>query len=422
MHRISKATSVFGLSRMNALLDFCGNPQNSLKTVHVAGTKGKGSTAAMLASILKESGLKTGLYTSPHLLDIRERIQINGYMIPEAEVVKHLNRLEPYLLKAGNGGGTYSPTFFETFTVIAFLHFLEQKCDISVIEVGLGGRLDATNVVTPEACGITPVSFDHMDKLGKRLWQIAGEKAGIVKQGIPVVSGVQQEEALQVIREKCKELAAPLKVVGEDVTISSSGKTFGVKTWKQTYDGLVVPLLGSHQRENAATAVALAEILREKGLAVSEAGIRSGIKNVDWPGRIQVIAHSPEIIIDGAHNEASARALTDTLASLPRRRTIFIVAIARDKDIAGIARTLAQSGDEFITTRTENPRAALPEDLAEAFKRESQKPVSSAVTPEKALELARSKADANTRICCTGSLYLVGELIRITAPSAPAKI
>ena len=412
MHRVTKATSVFGLSRMNKLLGYLGNPHRALRAIHIAGTKGKGSTAAMTASICQAAGLKAGLYTSPHLLDIRERIQINGEWIPESEIVRHMNRMLPYLEQAEKGGETYAPTFFEIFTVIAFLHFLESNVEISVVEVGLGGRLDATNVLEPLACAVTPVSFDHTDKLGTELWKIAGEKAGIIKQGVPVVAGVQAPEALDVIRAKCREKSAPLHEVGGDISVAPVKDGCVVRSWGGEYL-LKVPLLGWHQRENAATAVGLVELMRESGFAIPAEAIVRGIAQLNWPGRIQTISTLPEIIVDGAHNHVSIKALLDALATLPPKRTIFVVAIARDKDIPPMLDLLVKAGDEFVATNTRNPRALPAEELGRMLAERSGKRVTVSDNPRKAFELARTNATPDVRICFTGSMYLAGDILAL---------
>jgi dihydrofolate synthase/folylpolyglutamate synthase len=422
MHRVTKATSVFGLSRMNKLLDHCGNPHERLRAVHIAGTKGKGSTAAMLASILRRAGLRVGLYTSPHIYDVRERIQIDGEWIPEDAVVRWLNELRPYLDVAAKGGETYAPTFFETFTVIAFLHFLDQATDVAIFEVGLGGRLDATNVLRPLACAITPVSFDHTDKLGNTLDRIAGEKAGIVKEGVPVVCGVQQPEALHVIRSRCSERDAPLHVVGEDVTLTGESTapfqcgglspSFAVRTWRREIGELSVPLLGRHQRENAAVAVGLADLLCEAEIEVPDAAVRDGLAAVRWPGRIQIVAENPEVIIDGAHNPASVTVLLDALAELPERRTIFVFGAAADKDIPTMLSLLAPAADAFVFTRTANPRAAEPMRLLGILAQlGADAPAESAATPAEALDRARSLTAPGDRIVVCGSMYLAGDLL-----------
>jgi len=420
MHRVTKATSVFGLSRMNKLLEHCGNPHLDLRAAHIAGTKGKGSTAAMLASVLAEAGYTVGLYTSPHIYDIRERIQINGEWIGEDDVTRHLNNLYDYLEEARPGGDTYAPTFFETFTVIAFLHFLERNVHAAVVEVGLGGRLDATNVLRPDACAITPVSFDHTEKLGPELPKIAWEKAGIIKPGVPVVSGVQRPEALDVIRARCAELDAPLRVVGDDITVAAgAGGLFSVKTWRRRLDGLTVPLVGRHQRENAAAAIGLAELLCECGFDISDGDIHRGVASVKWPGRIQTVAGSPEVIVDGAHNPASVTVLTDVLAALPKKKTILVFGVAGDKDVPSMLRLLAPHGDEFLFTRTGNPRAAEPEELkAMLAEIDPAKPARALDAPADALEAARRLATPGDRICITGSMYLAGDVLTIIQKGA----
>jgi len=413
MHRVKKATSLFGLSRMNELLEWCGNPHLKLRAVHIAGTKGKGSTAAMIASILRQTGRKVGLYTSPHLTDIRERIDVNGMWIPEADVTRILNRLHPYLVVAERGGDTYAPTFFETFTVISFLYFLEQQVDVAVVEVGLGGRLDATNVLRPEVCAITPISRDHTEKLGDEIAEIAWEKAGIIKSGVPVVSGVQQPEALEVIRARCAELGSPLHAVGADIAMGPERNgTFAVRTWRRAIGGLTVPLVGRHQQENAATAIGIAEVLAERGLDVSDECVRRGLAEVHWPGRIQTVATEPEIIVDGAHNPASIAVLVEALAAMPKKRTIFIVGIARDKEIRAMVELLAPHGDRFIVTKTANPRAAEPEELRAAIESVApQKMALVAESPAAALRIARDRVGPADRIVATGSMYLAGDVL-----------
>ncbi len=411
---MKKDTSIFGLARMNDILTHCGNPHLKLRAVHIAGTKGKGSTAAILASILQQAGHKVGLYTSPHVLDIRERIQINGEWISEDDVTALLNSMFPYLQTAIQGGETYAPTFFEIFTTVAFLYFLQHGADIAVFEVGLGGRLDAPNVLLPEACAITPVSFDHTGKLGTDLRHIAGEKAGIIKTGVPVVSSVQQPEALDVIRAKCTELNTTLKVVGQDVIVETRPPDgFSIKTWRRELEGLTLPLRGRHQLENAATAAGVVELLSERGFEIADECVRRGIASVNWRGRIETASTNPETIVDGAHNPASITALTEVLDSLPRKKTIFVVGIAADKDIASMLELVIPRGDEFIFTKTANPRAAEPAHLKSLLQRVCHKPVYTAATPPEALELARNRADSADRICVTGSMYLAGEVLPI---------
>ncbi len=414
MHKVKKATSVFGLARMTKILEHCGQPHAALRAAHIAGTKGKGSTAAMLASMARAAGLSVGLYTSPHLLDIRERIQVDGEWIPEEAVTRLLEPLRPYLDVASEDGDTYAPTFFEIFTTIAFLYFCERDVDLAVVEVGLGGRLDATNVLLPEACAITPVSFDHTDKLGTELGQIAGEKAGIIKEGVPVVSGVQQPGPLDVIRARAAELGAPLRVVGDDIEVhSETPEVFGLRTWRRELTGLRLALLGRHQRENAATALGLAELLCERGLEIGNDAVHGGLGSLHWPGRVQLVATEPDIILDGAHNVASVSALLETLDGLPRKRTVFVVAIAADKNVDAVLRLLAPRGDAFVVTRTPNPRAADPATLKAALEALGADAVDIAGTPADALALARMLAGPVDRICITGSMYLAGDILAL---------
>lgn len=431
------ATSVFGLERIQALLQFCGNPHLDLRTLHIAGTKGKGSTAAMAAQILTAHGLKVGLYTSPHLQSIRERIQIDGVHIPESALVSLLDELYPYLeasrrqaaarprsrasqpQDAAPGSarkseigerppstlGFYKPTFFEILTVLAFLHFLRERVDISIFEVGLGGRLDATNVIAPVACAITTIDFDHMDKLGNTLESIAREKAGILKRGIPAVVSPQEAEALETIERRAAELCSPLLLVGRDIQLDGHNRQLSVRTPNRCYDSLTIPLLGDHQKINAAVAIGLAELAHE----LDPATTRNALAAVRWPGRVEVFSHEPLVIIDGAHNPASARALVDTLRKeFGQRPVLFVVGISRDKDVEGILRILVPAAARLIFTQARSPRSAKPEELLSTLRTFDSVPASAVGQVSEALDQALASA-GRMLVCVTGSFYLAGE-------------
>ncbi len=425
------ATSAFGLARMSQLLAFLGNPHERLRVAHVAGTKGKGSTAAMTACILGRTGARVGLYTSPHVECIRERIVVNGEWIPQERVVAHLNRMHPYLEESLKTSDKYTPTFFEIFTAMAFADFLEQGADYAVLEVGLGGRLDATNVVAaPAACAITRIGFDHTDKLGDTLTLIASEKAGILKPGVPAVVAPQEAEALAAIRQRARNLGSPLRLVGQEIALVDAGSRFAVATPRRRYPDLAVPLVGSHQRVNAAVAIGLAEEAAEAaGRPLSPALAREGLAAVRWRARIETIAERPRVIVDGAHNVDSARTLMATLASeFTFRRLLLVVGMAMDKDVDAFLREVLPQAAFVAFTRSQNPRAAPPEELARRarallshlhlahnghVRNEDATPLETAACerPGDALALARSRAEADDLVCVTGSFYIAGEVL-----------
>ena len=307
--RLPRSGIVWDIKRIERLLARLDNPQNYARSVHVAGTKGKGSTSAMIASILQNAGYKVGLYTSPHLLSYTERIRVNGKPIAEKDWANLVEIIQPHVEAENALGDLGQLTTFEIFTAMAFLHFARVKADWQVLEVGLGGRLDATNVIKPEVCVITSISYDHMDVLGDTLAKIAGEKCGIIKPGADVVSAPQFPEAMEVIERVCKEKGVRLIKVGKDVTwerggFNQEGQSFQVKGLKGEYK-LRIKLLGEHQLENAANAVAAAELLQERGAKISSKNIAEGIWKVDWPGRLQVLRKKPWVVVDGAHNAYS---------------------------------------------------------------------------------------------------------------------
>lgn len=401
----------FSLDRMQAFVSLLGDPHKGIRALHVAGTKGKGSTAAMIHSILKASGFKTGLYTSPHLISFRERIRIGDTLISEEDVARLLGKLRSVVDKLGDN----DLSFFELYTALAYLYFKEEKVDFAVYEVGLGGRLDATNVIEPLTAVITPLSYEHTDKLGKTLGEIACEKAGIIKEGGICVLAPQDKEALDVIDGVAKEKKARLVMVGRDILYEELGagngrEVFNVSGLFEEYPRLETGLLGSHQIVNAATAIGAVEALKFNGITIPGEYIRKGIKDVQWPGRFEIVARAPYIVLDGAQNRASANALARAAKRLLRyRNLILVLGISKDKDISGILDELLPISDSIILTRARvAERAAEPSKIKELIKT-ADKDIFLTKGVEEALDKARSIADPEDAILVTGSLFVVGE-------------
>ncbi len=427
-HKLRDSVS-YDLRRVDELMQLLGNPHLGAKTVHIAGTKGKGSVASMIASVLTASGYKTGLYTSPHLIDVKERFQIDGDMITEAELADIIDEIKP-AVGSVNSRATYGLlTTFEIMTALCFVFFTRHDVDFQVVEVGLGGRLDATNVVSPEVCVITPVNLDHTDVLGDTVAKIAVEKAGIIKEGVPVVASPQIREAMEVIEKKCLERHARLIKTGIDVKWRDAG--FSPEKLRLEVQGrlndyrLSIPLLGCCQMENAATAVAALEVLIEKGFTISPSGITEGMGKVAWPGRFQVLKKNPLVVIDGAHNVLSARELKKSLLYYYKdyfsggrpesaARAILVFGASSDKDVEGMIGELAPLFTEVIVTRSKHPRSMEIPQLAAEFRKRGIG-VKTAEDVAKALELAGSQALSTGLICVTGSLFVAGDAIAYLA-------
>jgi dihydrofolate synthase/folylpolyglutamate synthase len=413
--RISRAGIVWDLKRIERLLARLDNPQNVAKSVHVAGTKGKGSTSAMIASILKEAGYKVGLYTSPHLLSYTERIQVNGKPVDEGDWAKLTELIKPHVEAENRVGDLGQLTTFEIFTAMAFLHFKRVKADWQVIEVGLGGRIDATNVIKPEVCVITSISYDHMDVLGDTLGKIAKEKAGIIKAGAEVVSSPQFQEAMEVIERVCREKGVRLVKVGQDVMweagkFDSEGQNFKVKGLKGEYN-LWIPLLGEHQIENAANAVAVAERLVERGVEIKSEDIVAGLRSVDWPGRLQVLGKEPWVVVDGAHNAYSMQRLGEALERYFRcEKLTLILGFGNDKDVAGMTEEAAKITGDIILVASRHPKAMKPEALRAEFQKHRITPRVTENVKE-AIKLAREGAGPNDLVCAAGSIFVIAEVM-----------
>jgi dihydrofolate synthase/folylpolyglutamate synthase len=413
--RDPRVKTTWDLRRVEALLGRLGNPHLKSKAVHIAGSKGKGSVAAMTASVLTKVGYKTGLFISPHLHFYNERIRVNDKLISNDEIVELVARIKPEV-EAVNREATYGKlTTFEVTTALGFSYFAQKKVDFQVIEVGLGGRLDATNVVHPEVCTITPISYEHTDILGNTLREIATEKAGIIKQESIVVSSPQADEADAAIASACRKQGAKLIRVGRDVTYKSlrfddTKQSLIVNGRLGNYE-LTIPLLGQYQLGNAATAVAALEVLIEKGSKIPLKRIIQGMKAVNWEGRLQVLNRHPLVVADGAHNRDSAQKLRQALEQYFKfDNAILIIGMSSDKDLAGIVEELAPAFKKVIVTRSIHPRAMATAPIIDEFKKhgiEAQQTDDISI----ALPLALSLAGENDMICVTGSLFVVAGAI-----------
>jgi dihydrofolate synthase/folylpolyglutamate synthase len=402
------APEFYDLERVDRLLSLLGDPHRSFRAVHIAGTKGKGSTAAMIESVLRLAGYRTGLYTSPHLHTFRERIQVRGRMISEADVVRLVDETRDLVAQVAD------ITTFEVMTCLAFAWFAEQGIEWAVVEVGLGGRLDATNVVLPDVAVITSLSYDHTAVLGDTLALIAAEKAGIIKPGVPLVSAPQPDEALAVIEATCREQGAPLTLVGRDWTwesgsVSLEGQQFTVCHSQGDITNLYLPLLGEHQLVNATMAVAALSLLQEAGLDVPQAAIRDGLQVVTWPGRFEILSRQPLVIVDSAHNGDSARKLVATLRAVcDFQRLIVVLGASADHATPELLEALLAGADRAIATQAQHPRAADPAWLqARAAALDFRLEVSQTVA--QALDLALANAKADDLVLCTGSVFVVGD-------------
>ncbi len=408
----------FGLARCTRLLAALGNPHRSFKSIHIAGTKGKGSTASMVAAMVRSTGQKVGLYTSPHVLDIRERIAINGTVIPESAFARAVASVAAIATKAK----VPTPTYFEVLTAAAFSYFHANDVDVAVVEVGMGGRLDSTNVITPELVGITSISVDHTAQLGKDLKSIAKEKAGIFKKGVPIVSAPQPPAVRTVLEEAAEAIGAPIRFSTESVDFSyrfefsrSAGRHARIclTTPTSRFEHVRVPLLGAHQAANCALALNLIDAAKTRGFDIDDQSAMDGLNQVSLLGRMQLISEEPNIIVDGAHNAASIDALMRGVGQhVPYDSMIVVFGCQKDKDIPGMLARLQIGADKMIFTGTSSPRSADPYELAAQYTELSGKMAQVGKRLPDAMAIATSAITHEDLICVTGSFYLVAEGIR----------
>jgi dihydrofolate synthase/folylpolyglutamate synthase len=412
---IAYTAANYDLRRMEKLLQPLGNPHLGTRTVHIAGTKGKGSTAAMIAQALTAASYRTGLFTSPHLHTLRERIRINGTLISEADFANLVTELKPIVDVINKQAAFGELTTFEILTAVVFAYFKKSCVDFQVLEVGLGGRLDATNVVKANVCIITSLSLDHTEILGDSVAKIAAEKAGIIKPGCTVISSPQTREAAEIIEQVCHQQKVRLIQVGKDITWHrTSGDLYQqslvVHGRAGNYD-LTIPLLGDHQLENAATAVAALEALAYLGTRISAKNIAQGFSQVSWPGRLQILRREPMIVVDGAHNAYSMGKLTEAIKRYFHYNKCFIIfGTSCDKDIPGMAQELKPLADHIIVTSSSHPRAASTLILAGEFAKLGVK-VEIADNVSGALCQALALAKKTDLVLATGSLFVVSEVI-----------
>lgn len=417
----AKARGAYSLTRIKRLLVDLGNPHRAFRSVHIGGTKGKGSTATMLAHMLQNNGLRVGLYTSPHVLDVRERIAINGEQISESGFARAIGAIAEV-------SGRYksdAPTYFEILTAAAFWYFREKKVDVAVVEVGLGGRLDATNVLRPEVCGITNISFDHTAQLGGTLEEIAEEKAGIFKDHVPIVCAPQPKNVKNVLRKAAEKTKSPLLFAGteagDQIELSyrfESSRSAGpqaricVTTPTSHFDHLAVPLVGEHQAVNCGVAIGILDQLKNRGFTIDDEAAIAGLSKVRLQGRMEMICDEPRVLVDAAHNAASIEALMRAIGqNVPCETMVVIFGCCNDKDIDGMLRQIQLGADKVIFTNMDNARGAEARELAIRFaeingnNRMAQ--VSSSLA--QALETAQKAITREDLICITGSFYLVSE-------------
>jgi len=409
--------TTFDLTRMESLLKSLGNPHKKTPAVHIAGTKGKGSTAAMLAKMMEANDYKVGLYTSPHVTTLHERIAVNSEMVTEKEMLALINRAHATIEKLNKKND--APTFFEIMTALAFMHFTDKEVDVAIIETGLGGRLDSTNVIDPAVVGITSISIDHQNLLGNTLDCITKEKAGVIKKGVPVITVPQEPTAMRILKKHASALDAPMKVTGRDIDFSSrfeSSREYGphtricLTTANSNFEHLRVPLPGEHQAVNCGLALAMLDQLKDQGYDIDDEKAVDGLGQVSLKGRMEIISDDPRVIVDAAHNASSMRALIHAIGQhVPYDSMIIIFGCNSDKDVRGMLQELQFGADKVIFTRSNSPKAVFPQDLADMYTEICGKMCQTAMTLREAMRIAKSAVSREDLICISGSFYLVGQ-------------
>ena len=419
IYDLTKYGIKLGLNNIKYLLFLLGDPHKKIKIIHVAGTNGKGSTASFISSILQSDGYKVGLYTSPHLVDFTERININNKQINRKKVSELLERIKPFIEKVAQTPSYGHPTFFEVITSLAFLYFFEEQVDFLVLEVGLGGRLDATNVCEPLISVITHIDYDHMDKLGNSLEEITREKGGIIKPERTVISSKQYREAQNEIKRIADEKNSLIYSSGKEINYEIvksdiKGVVFDLEGIYHNFKNLHTPLLGRHQADNATTAIAAVEALKISGIDISQKAIRAGLEKVKWTGRLEVIQNNPTLLLDGAHNPNGVKIMLQALEEIfSYQRLILVLGIFTDKDYKKMIQILAPNADLIIATKAKTPRAAPPQTIVkEAAQYINENKIMVTKNIPQAINCALSNSKEDDLICITGSLYTVGEAKR----------
>jgi dihydrofolate synthase/folylpolyglutamate synthase len=407
LYSLEKFGMIFGLTQVEKILEAIGNPHREIQTIHIGGTNGKGSTAAITASILQKEGYRVGLYTSPHLIRFTERIKVNEKEIEREEVAT----LTEWMRERIEAAGITPPfTFFDFTTAMALLYFKQKMVDLAVLEVGLGGRLDSTNVVDPLLSIITNIAKDHEEYLGTSILKIAREKAGIIKQGRPLVTAATQPQVLRLFSKTCREKGSPYFRVGKEFRYAQAEEgSFDYEGLHRKLWSLHLNLRGFHQIVNATTALGAMEVLEDLGYPVSTDAMVEGLKAVEWPGRLEMVYSSPKVVLDGAHNPAGALVLKDSLEKeFQYQHLVLLIGIMKDKDVKSILHLLSPLADHIILTRPHNDRAAPPALLKKALGQNGKKAEIIEELKE-AIDRGLSMTAAEDLLCITGSLYTVGE-------------
>ena len=410
LYGLQKYGVKFGLSKTSNIMKKMGNPHKGQKYIHIAGTNGKGSVSAMIESVLMKSGLKVGFYSSPHLVRFTERFRINRKEISKKKVVELTEEIKSIINPAE------PPTYFEATTAMALAYFARENTDIAIMEVGMGGRLDATNIIRPLVSAITNISMEHQAFLGNTLIEIAGEKAGIIKKGVNTIASATQPGVSNLFREVCEERKAPFFQVGKDVRYRNSGTGFNYYGLNRKISNINLTLKGEFQHRNTALAIGILELLEKKGYKLKDQDIKSGVEETTWTGRIQVLSEKPLIVVDGAHNPGAARVLVDAVKNdFDYKRLILILGVMADKDINSIVKEIAGMADQVICSSPEYFRSAIPEELHKIVSHYNKKTEMIKTLPE-AIKKAKGIAKPDDMILITGSLFTVGEALTAIDP------
>ena len=397
----------YGLERLKQALELLGNPQHKVRFVHVAGTNGKGSCAAMLASVLKEAGYRTGLYISPHLRRYNERMQVDGVDILDDDLIRAAQRVKEACEQLGG-----TPIVFEVLTLMALWYFAESRCDFVVLEVGIGGKLDATNCIpAPAAALIAQLGFDHTETLGSTIEEIAAQKGGIAKPGSQLVMAEQEPAALRVVEQLCREQGCGFTVADPERLRVLSTSPEGQRLRDRTYGELLLPLAGSHQVKNAANVLTVVEVLKGEGFAIPDRAVRQGIERTVWPARFERLSRSPDFILDGGHNPQCVQAAVQALQDYyPGKKVVFLTGMMKDKDSAAMLAKMAEVAKAFVCLHADSDRAFGAQELAREVENTLSLAAYPAASAQEGCALAQRLAGKQGVVCALGSLYLAGEI------------